>query len=160
MRSDAGTAAMKPPFPGPYGRQCQFLAKVWLFRGYFRGRKILDARSDIVQPIYQWPFCHTTRISLATHGLRWTVSGQVKAHVVLTCTNAVSPNHIPMTAATHCQHMPINKVWRRTDLIHKTDDDAVIWLESKHLQHSYNNNYRHLLAGMICSYELSMCVTT
>ena len=27
VRSDSGTAAMKPPFPGPYGRKCQFLAK-------------------------------------------------------------------------------------------------------------------------------------
>jgi len=33
-------------------------------------------------------------ISLIIHGPRWTVSGQVKAHVVLTCTNGVSPNHL------------------------------------------------------------------
>ena len=25
-----------------------------------------------------------------------TISGQVKAHVVLTCTNGVSPNHLPV----------------------------------------------------------------
>ena len=29
------------------------------------------------------------------HGLWWTVSRQVKAHVMLTCTNGVSPNHLP-----------------------------------------------------------------
>jgi len=45
-------------------------------------------------------------ISLVIHGLWWTVSGQVKAHVVLTCTNAVSPNHL---------HVPTNKIWRRTE---------------------------------------------
>ena len=33
--------------------------------------------------------------------LWWTVSGQVSAHVVLTCTNGVSPNHIPVIAASH-----------------------------------------------------------
>jgi len=32
--------------------------------------------------------------------LWWTVSGQVKAHVVLTCANGVSPNHLPLIVAS------------------------------------------------------------
>jgi len=39
-------------------------------------------------------------ISLLIHGLWWTISGQVKAHVVLTCTNGVSSNHLPVTVAS------------------------------------------------------------
>jgi len=39
-------------------------------------------------------------ISLIIHGLWLTVSGQVKAHVVLTCTNGVSPNHLPVIVAS------------------------------------------------------------
>jgi len=55
-------------------------------------------------------------ISLVIHGLWWTVSGQVKAHVVWTCTNGVSPNHLPVFLTNHephCQH--IIKIWRRTE---------------------------------------------
>ena len=40
-------------------------------------------------------------ISLVIHGLWWTVSGQVEAHVLLTCTNGVSPNHLPVTVASN-----------------------------------------------------------
>ena len=40
-------------------------------------------------------------ISLGKHDLRWTVSGQVKAHVVLTCTNGVSPNHLPVITTSN-----------------------------------------------------------
>ena len=59
-------------------------------------------------------------ISLVIHGLRCTVSRQVKAHVMLTCTNWVSLNHLLVTwPATshepHCQHIPINKIWRWTE---------------------------------------------
>ena len=39
-------------------------------------------------------------ISLTIHGLWWTVSGQVKAHVLLTCANGVSPNHLPVIVAS------------------------------------------------------------
>ena len=39
-------------------------------------------------------------ISLVIHGLWWTVFSQVKAHVVLTCTNGVSPNHLPVIVAS------------------------------------------------------------
>jgi len=48
------TAAMKPPFQGQYGRRCQFLAKAgeWFVPG-------LCPSPDIVQPVYQWPSCHT-----------------------------------------------------------------------------------------------------
>ena len=39
-------------------------------------------------------------ISLVMHGLWWTISGQVKAHVVLTCTNGVSSSHLPVIVAS------------------------------------------------------------
>ena len=56
-------------------------------------------------------------ISLVIHCLWWTVSGQVKAYVVLTCTNVVSPNHLPMTVASDrpLGHVPINKIWKLTE---------------------------------------------
>ena len=62
-------------------------------------------------------------ISLVIHGLWWTVSGQAKDHFVLTCTNGVSPSHLPVIVASdgtwshepHCRHVPINKIWRRAE---------------------------------------------
>ena len=60
-------------------------------------------------------------ISLVIHGLWWTVSGQVKAHVVPTCTNGVSPNHLLVTVAsdrpwtTSSTRAQINKIWRWTE---------------------------------------------
>jgi len=71
-------------------------------------------------------------ISLVIRGLWWTVSGQVKAHVVLTCTNGVSSNHFLVIVASdrpwpHCWHVPVNKIWRRTE---STPQRGVIWLES------------------------------
>jgi len=60
-------------------------------------------------------------ISLVIHGLWWTVSGQVKAHVVLACTNGVSPNHLPVIVAsdrpwtTLSTRMPVNKFWKWTE---------------------------------------------
>jgi len=39
-------------------------------------------------------------ISLVIYCLLRTVSGQVKIHVLLTCTNAVSPNHLPVIVAS------------------------------------------------------------
>ena len=39
-------------------------------------------------------------ISLITHGLWWTISGQVKAHVMLTCINRDSPNHLLVIVAS------------------------------------------------------------
>ena len=57
-------------------------------------------------------------ISLVVHGLWWTVSGQVMlAYVVLTCTNGVSPNHLPVIVTsdrpwTTVRCVPINKIWR------------------------------------------------
>ena len=39
-------------------------------------------------------------VSLVAHGLRWTVSGQIKAHFVLTCTNGVSSIHLPVILAS------------------------------------------------------------
>ena len=40
-------------------------------------------------------------ISFVIHTVWWTISGQVKAHVVLTCTNVVSPNHLPVIVASN-----------------------------------------------------------
>ena len=55
------------------------------------------------------------------HGLRWTVSGQVKAHVVLTCTQMGSRpiTFLWLWPATdheqHCPRVPIDKIRRRTE---------------------------------------------
>ena len=63
-------------------------------------------------------------------------SGQVKAHVVLSCTNGVSPNQHPEIVASatdhepYCQHVLIKKFECGLNLLHEADDDAVIWLES------------------------------
>ena len=55
-------------------------------------------------------------ISLVKHGLWWTVSGEVKAHVVLTCTNGVSPNpnHLLVIVASDSRHVRIDRIWRWT----------------------------------------------
>ena len=63
-------------------------------------------------------------------------SGQVKAHVVLSCTNGVSPYQHPEIVASvtdhepYCQHVLIKKFECGLNLLHEADDDAVIWLES------------------------------
>jgi len=57
-------------------------------------------------------------ISLVIHGLWWIVSGQVKAHVMLTCTNGDSRpvTFLWLWPATdhepHYRYVPINKIWR------------------------------------------------
>jgi len=87
-------------------------------------------------------------ISLVIHGLRWTVSGQAKVHVVLTCTNGVSPNHLPVilasdrpwTTLSTRADWPLTKFEGGLNLLHEADDEAVIWLECiQRLQHSRNN---------------------
>ena len=68
----------------------------------------LTPNMRLYQPPTQWRWSTTlllltlwsdsqVSISLVTHGLWWTV---VKAHVVLTCTNGVSPNHLPVTVVS------------------------------------------------------------
>jgi len=60
-----------------------------------------------------WPY--QVLISLIIHGLCWTVSGQVKSHVMQTCTNRVLPNHPPVIVASDRPwHVTINKIWRQT----------------------------------------------
>jgi len=60
-------------------------------------------------------------ISLVIRGLWWTVSGQVKASDVLTCTNGVSPSHLPVIMAsdrpwtTLSTRARVNKIWRWTE---------------------------------------------
>ena len=55
----------------------------------------------------------------------------VKAHVVLTCTNGVSPNHLPVIVASDIvDTCPLPKSEGGLNLLHEADDDAVIWLES------------------------------
>ena len=56
-------------------------------------------------------------------------------HVVLTCTNGVSPNHLPVIVASdRHEHIvdtcPLTKFEGGLNLPHEADDDAVIWLES------------------------------
>ena len=67
-------------------------------------------------------------ISLVIHGLWWTFSGQVEAHVVLTCTSGVSPNHLPGQRQT-MNHVidtcPLTKFEGELNLLHEVDDDAV-----------------------------------
>ena len=57
-------------------------------------------------------------ISLIIHRLWWTVSG----HVVLTCTNGVSFNHLLVIVS------PLTKFEGGLNLLHYGDDDAVRWL--------------------------------
>jgi len=56
-------------------------------------------------------------ISLVIHGLWWTVAGQVKAHIVLTCTNGVSPNHLVIVAS--------DRPW--TTLLTRAQNGIKIW---------------------------------
>ena len=59
-------------------------------------------------------------------------------HVLLTCTNGVSPNHLPVIVASNrpwtMNHIvdtcPLMKFEGGLNLLHEADDDAVIWLES------------------------------
>ena len=50
-------------------------------------------------------------ISLVIYGLCWTVSGQVIVHVMLTCTNGVSPNHLLVIVASD---RPWTTLWTRS----------------------------------------------
>ena len=56
-----------------------------------------------------------------------------RAHAMLTCTNGVSPNHIPVIIYQTMNHIvdmcPLTKVEGGLNLLHEADDDAVIWLE-------------------------------
>ena len=105
----------------------------------------------------------TLSVSLVIHCLRWTVSGQVKAHVVLTCTKrglAQSPscdcgqrqtmNH---TVDTCSVPPPINKIWRRTESTWRSgwwrNHMAVIYSDCS-LQHSRNNNRVPLGTAWFC----------
>ena len=53
------------------------------------------------QPYYcHRPYYSQVSISLIVRGLWWTISRRVKAHVVLTCANGFSPNHLPVIVAS------------------------------------------------------------
>jgi len=84
-------------------------------------------------------------ISLVIHGLWWTVSGQVKAHVVLTCTNVVSPNHLLVTVASdrpwttlstraHQANLKVDWIYPKKQMMTQW------WLNLQRLQHSRNNS--------------------
>ena len=66
------------------------------------------------------------------HGCWWTIFAQVTANVVLTCTNGVLPNHLPLIVASDrpWTTWSLTKFEGGLNLLHKADDDAVIWLES------------------------------
>ena len=85
-------------------------------------------------------------ISLIIHGLWWTISGQVKARVVLTCTNGVSHNHLPVIMDSD---RPWTTLWTRhhqrnlkADWIYSTKRMMMQWYgwNLQRLQHSRNNN--------------------
>jgi len=91
-------------------------------------------RTTVTDPTIRQPGfvrlpCHTWSL------LNRTVSRQVKAHVMQTCTNGVSPRHFPVIVAsdrpwTIVDTCPLTKFEGGLNLLHKTDNDAVIWLES------------------------------
>ena len=56
-------------------------------------------------------------------------------NIVLTCTNGVSPNYLPVIVAsdrpwTTVDTCPLTTSEGRLNLFHEVDDDAVIWLQS------------------------------
>jgi len=70
------------------------------------------------RPYFQQPgFDLLEEIMFIIHGLCWTVSRQVKAHVVLTCSNGVSqsPSCGCGQRQTMNQIVDINKIWMRTE---------------------------------------------
>jgi len=92
-------------------------------------------------------------ISLVIHGLWWTVSGQVKANVVLTCTKGSRPiTFLWLWQATdhkpHCWHVPINKNLK-VDWIYsmkRVMTQSYDW-NLQRLQHLWNNNNRIRIQG-------------
>ena len=94
-------------------------------------------------------------ISLIIHGLWWTVSGEVKAHVVLTCTNGASPNHLPVILAsdrpwtilsTCAQNLKVDWIYSTK----RTMTHSYGW-NLQRLQHSRNNNSENSRSGMLVS---------
>ena len=87
----------------------------------------------------------TMPITLVIQELWWTVSGQVKAHVVLTCTNGVSLNHLFVIVASD---RPWTTLWTRAHLRNLKADwtystkrmmtQSYDW-NLQRLQHSRNN---------------------
>ena len=72
----------------------------------------------VIDPTIQQPgFDLLEEIMFIIHGLCWTVSRQVKAHVVLTCSNGVSqsPSCGCGQRQTMNQIVDINKIWMRTE---------------------------------------------
>jgi len=76
-------------------------------------------------------------ISLVIRGLWWTVSGQVKAHAVLTCTNGVLPNHLPEIVASDRPWTTLSVDWIYSTKRMMTHSYG--W-NLQQLQHSQNNN--------------------
>jgi len=81
------------------------------------GRRLLCSTTLLLQTLLS---DSQVSISLVIHGLWWTVSGQGKAHVLLTCTNGSRPiTFLWLWPATdhepHCRHVSINKIWRWTE---------------------------------------------
>ena len=75
-----------------------------------------------------------SNVDVCLHSLSLLVS-LVKARVVLTCTNGVSPCHFVIVASNRpCMNhivdtCPLTKLEGGLNLLHKADDNAVIWLE-------------------------------
>ena len=92
--------------------------------------------------ITQWYNATKERlVSLCRHftvtSLRWTVSGQIKVHIMQTCTNERGLTQSPSYDCGQHQTMnhivdtrPLTQLEGGLNLLHDADDDTVIWLES------------------------------
>ena len=80
---------------------CQYFQKrhqsTQLRSGERTGRRLLCSTTPLLLTLLS---NSQVSISLIIHGFWWTVSRQVKAHVMLACTNGVSPNHLPVIVAS------------------------------------------------------------
>jgi len=94
--------------------------------------------------------CHTHTCTVVNICL--TVSGQVNACVVQTCTNVVLSNHwhatvagsTPWTILSTSVHCPIMKYECALQLLHKDEDDAVKWLQSMAITALAKWNYMNI----------------
>jgi len=109
------------------------VATIFVATYYHSGRQLLWPKTLLLPTLLS---DSQVSIFFVIHGLRLTVSGQVKDHVVLTCINRVSPNHLPVIVdqqqtMNHIVDMcQLTKFEGGLNLLHEADDDAVLQLES------------------------------
>jgi len=73
---------------------------------------------------------------------------EIKAHVVITCTNGVSPNHLPVIVASDRPWTTLltrahNKIWRRTESAPQSKRRQSHGWNRQWLQHSQNNRQKY-----------------